>query len=507
MLLDFARKVRLGVVAISMLSLSAAAGDGLSLSPTLLPVSNGELRLGEWNSNFDGARSIADELHIPLVVFFGGLSCGKCEVLQNACLSDEFLFWQNEHRMLMVFVTNNSRGNASGFAKPDNSTGYPFIAVYWNRDGTVPEKGGERYSVFNGRDGEMPAKGGTLASQLIRSIEAVVSGYDFSSAPDISARAELLYSDPVTTRLSYEVKLFTGLDAASALAPQTVYNLKGDSTPKLKKLSGSLPSGVRLIYSKGAIAFSGSAKSPGTFMYSFSIQQKRNGVLYAGPAISVIFDVAAADDVSKGGCAMLGKAFKATVPLFAAAENGRRANGTLELSATVRGKVTARYTGLSRDKLSFSGTWTAIDSGVASAVIAPRGKSATLLLWLSGDGGIVAALSDSAQGTDLASPEGLKVCTGLDASAFAGEHSTSLGDATEGSAFLSVTKIAANGKANWKGRLEDGKSVSGNAVAMLDGNGCCIVHIFKVAAKYGVSEVLRIRPGEAVAELLEGGLQ
>ena len=498
---------RFGVVAAAVLSLAAAEVRAISLSPTLLPVSDGILTPGEWNSNFDGALAVADIYNIPLLVFYGGLSCGKCEELQRACLSDEFIAWQQGHKMLMVFTTNNSRGNASGFARPEDSSGYPFIAVYWNRNGVTPEKGSDFYRAFNGRDGEMPVKVGTLASQLIGSIESVVGEYDFSAVPDISARAELLYSDPVTTRLSYDVRLFTGLDASLALAPQTVYNLKGESKPKLKKVSGRLPNGVKLVYSDGVVALSGSAKRPGEFTYSFSIQQKRSGVLHAGPVITIAFDVAAASDVSKGGCALLGKAFKATVPLVAAENGSRSAVGTLELSATARGKVTAKYASLSRAKTSFSGVWTAIDSGVASAVIVPRGKSTSLVLELASDGSIVAALSDLAQGTALESPEGLKVCTGLNASAFAGEHSVGLGGASEGGAFLSVTKVSANGKVKWKGRLEDGKNVSGNAFAMFDGDGCCIVHIFKVAAKYGVSEVLRIRPGEAAAELLEGGLQ
>lgn len=498
---------RLGAVAAALLSLSAAAAGGISLSQVLLPVSDGVLTPGEWNSNFDGALAAADVYNVPLLVFYGGLSCGKCEDLQRACLTDEFAAWQQGHKMLMVFTTNNSRGNASGFAKPEESSGYPFIAVYWNRNGVAPEKGSAFYKAFNGRDGEMPVKGGTLASQLIGSIESVVGEYDFSAVPDISARAELLYSNPVTTRLYYEVRLFTGLDASSAIVPQTVYNLKGESKPKLKKVSGSLPKGVKLVYSDGVVALSGAAKSPGEFTYSFSIQQKRNGVLRAGPAITIAFDVAEANDVSKGGCAMLGRAFKATVPLFDAAEGGRRAAGTLELSATARGKVTAKYTDLSRTKVSFSGVWTAIDSGVASAVIVPRGKGASLALELASDGRIAAALSDLAQGTVLESPEGLQVCTGLDAAAFAGEHSVSLGDGAEGGAFLNVTKVSANGKAKWKGRLDGGKTVTGSAYAMLDGDGCCIVHVFKAAASYEVSEVLRIRPGEAAAEPFEGGLR
>ena len=111
------------------------------MSETLLPVSKGALALGEWNNNFNGALAIADAHHVPLLVFYGGLSCGKCEELQRACLTDEFLAWQREHRMLMVFTTNNALGDASGFAKPLGSTGFPFIAVYWNRAGDPPQNG------------------------------------------------------------------------------------------------------------------------------------------------------------------------------------------------------------------------------------------------------------------------------------------------------------------------------------------------------------------------------
>ena len=496
---DILKPRGLGAVAAVALSLVATAARALSLSPTLLPVSNGELALGEWNSNFAGALAVADVYNVPLLVFFGGLSCGKCEALQNACLTDEFLSWQAEHKMLMVFTTNNGNGNASSFARPENSTGYPFIAVYWNRDGVAPEKGSALYAAFNGRDGEMPVKGGTLASQLIGSIESVAGAYDFSSNPDISSRAELLYSDPVTARLAYNVGLFTGIDASAAFEPQAVYNLKGVSKPKLKKVAGRLPNGVKLVYADGVVALSGSAKKPGSFSYTFSIQQKRSGVLHAGPAITVAFEVAAANDESRGGCAALGRSLKATVPLYSA-DDKQAAAGSLELSATASGKLTAKYSGLSRARLSFSGAWSAIESGVASSTLSARGKGGSLALELGSDGRLKAVLSDPSLPAALESPDGLKVCTGLDASAFAGEHSAALGGGV-----LAVSKVSAAGKARWKGRLEGGQSVSGNASAMLDGNGCLVVHAFKVAARYAVSEVLRIRPGAADAEIVEGG--
>ena len=160
----------LGVLFSAVLSLCGTAVGALSQTATLLPVSKGALNLGEWNSNFGGALAVADAYHVPLLVFFGGLSCGKCEDLQRACLTEEFLAWQNGHKMLMVFTTHNGNGNASGFAKPLSSSGFPYMAVYWNRGGSAPAKDSEYYRAFNGRDGEMLVKGGSLAEQLIGSI-------------------------------------------------------------------------------------------------------------------------------------------------------------------------------------------------------------------------------------------------------------------------------------------------------------------------------------------------
>ena len=246
-----------GAVVGLLLAATTASRADLAMSATLLPVSDGVLTLGEWNGNFSGALAAANAYRVPLLVFFGGLSCGKCENLQRACLTDEFLSWQREHKMLMVYTTNNARGDASRFSKPQESSGYPFIAVYWNRDGEVPQKDTALYRTFNGRDGEMLVKGGTLAGQLIGSIETVVSEYDFSSMPDISARAEMLYSDPVTTKTRYDIRLFTGIDVSSALAPQTVYNVVGSVKPVLKRISGKLPTGVKLAYVDGAVVLSG----------------------------------------------------------------------------------------------------------------------------------------------------------------------------------------------------------------------------------------------------------
>ena len=484
----------LGVLFSAVLSLCGTVEGGLSQTATLLPVSKGALTLGEWNSNFAGALAAADAYHVPLLVFFGGLSCGHCEELQRACLTEEFLAWQNSHKMLMVFATHNGNGDASGFSKPVNPKGFPYLAIYWNRSGSAPAKDSEYYRTFHGLDGEMLVKGGGLAQQLIGSIDSVAGEYDFSSLPDISARAEMLYQDPVTTRLSYAVELFTGLDASDALAPQVVYNLKGSKKPVLKKVSGKLPTGVKLRYEDGKVVLSGKAKKVETGTYVFSIQQKRNGVLFAGPEIALAFNVVSASDVSQGGCAMLDRVLKATVPLLSAGGDGRTVVGVLELAATARNRVRAKYTNLSRKKAIFSGTWSAIDGGAARMTLTAAGKR--LDLELASDGRIKAVLSDPSLSAPLESPDGLVVGVGSHAAAFVGSYVVSLAGTSGGdtdSGHINIKKITAAGKVSWNGVLGNGRKISGIAYAMQGVDGSCVVPIFKVKAKDYLTGALKIR--------------
>ena len=474
----------------------------LSLSPRILPVSDGVLTLGEWNSNFDGARAVADAYNVPLLVFYGGLSCGKCEELQRACLTEEFLTWQASRKMLFVFTTNNSRGDASGFARPEESTGFPFMAVYWNRSGEMPQKNSDGYRTFNGRDGEMLVKGGTLANQLIGSIEAVAGDYDFTRKPDISANAELLYVQPVTTRIGYSISLFTGLDAANALEPQKVYNLKESGKPKLKKVSGDLPKGVKLVYDGGFLKLSGAAKTAGSRTYVFSIQQKSNGVLHVGPDITLDFDVIAANDASRGGCAMLNQALKATVPLFSQEASGKVMKGTLDLVATARNMVRAKYVGLGNAKSSFSGKWSRIDGGVARAELEAGGRRLTV--ELEGDGAVRAVFADPSFAEPLTSLDGLKVGTGSFASAFGGCFTVSLaessGQSGTGCGYLCIKKVTPAGKVSWSGMLGNGQNVSGSAFAMVDSSGCGNVAVFKCSSKDYVAMALKIRPNDSSSE-------
>lgn len=165
---------RLMMAAVAVLAFGGAKA-ALQLEPMLLDVSDGAIVPGQWNSNYSAARTYADSHNIPLLVVYGGVSCGNCTILQRACLTDEFLAWQERNKPVMVY--SHSSSDALSFAKPKTNAAIPYVGIYWNRDGSTPKKGSDGYKAFSGRDGMMLATGGSLASQLIRSLDSVVAGY------------------------------------------------------------------------------------------------------------------------------------------------------------------------------------------------------------------------------------------------------------------------------------------------------------------------------------------
>ena len=84
---------------------------------------------GEWNSNFTEAKQLADEQHIPMVLFWGGASCSICQAVELALEGDEVHQWQDSRKLVMVFqkgvegAMKDLAKNSSGISRIFASTG------------------------------------------------------------------------------------------------------------------------------------------------------------------------------------------------------------------------------------------------------------------------------------------------------------------------------------------------------------------------------------------------
>lgn len=212
----------IAAAAVALLATAPFGASALEIQEQVINPSTGKVVPGEWNRNFNEARALADSEHIPLIVFYGGMSCGVCELLQRALEADDVKARLSARKMLMVFTTDNTRGSASSFATPKPSSkqkpnpdapvdekgefdwGFPYIAVYWNRDGTVPEKFSANYRCFRGKDGYMLVKGGSLADQFMGSVDCVAGEYPYSGGDFVLPNTD-------ATRLEVEEGYSAGL--------------------------------------------------------------------------------------------------------------------------------------------------------------------------------------------------------------------------------------------------------------------------------------------------------
>lgn len=143
----------------------AVALSASALAIDLNNVSNGPIKLGEWNSNFAAGKAYAEANGVPLFVFWSNPGCAKCNKMKTACNLADFVAWRQQQNI--VFIISEGDATVKSFAK--NSSGhFPYMRLYW------PAKGVDER--FSGRAGEIPGSGSTLQGQLMSALEKLTAG-------------------------------------------------------------------------------------------------------------------------------------------------------------------------------------------------------------------------------------------------------------------------------------------------------------------------------------------
>lgn len=281
----------------------------------------------------------------------------------------------------------------------------------------------------------------------------------------------------------------TGIDDVAlyaTFAGEAVLDTLGDvpagTRVSVRKASGQLPSGVKLVYddTTGEVLLSGAPRKAGnyTFTYTVMIGRKKSD--------PVSVDVTVADPQEENP--YVNTSTKCIVPLCSTSVGTSRLIGTATVSLSRNGKIQALYTDL-EDKLQFSGAWQDLDTktGVASAVLVKG--SETLELELAANGVITVTRGDASGSSSLAP------CVG-----FAGTYNLTLPVVDKGGRLLSGTGYAIltvkdNGAAKLKGVYPDGSTFSASSTLSLDPKdaGYALIPVLARSSKNAIAFLARVQ--------------
>lgn len=395
-----------------------------------------------------------------------------------------------------VIRSGGSSGSATVTVKVVGGDAEKGVRYEWNEATVVSwadGESGEKDLLFRLKDYEEFLPNQTVVLGLT---DAVGSG-----ASEVSGTGlEIMICDtdkPTLAKTEYDIPIYATFDAEAAIEPQKAYNVeKGRVT--IKKAEGKLPPGVKLVYEEGQVKLSGSPTKPGSYSYTFVLQQRQGGKTVAGPEIRMSFVVAAPSDISAGGNALLGSPVKATLPLYAEGNGGKQLAGVIEYSVTGKNIIKAKCLFLEKKAITFKGRWATMADGNAETGALVSGDGRVLRLTMTAAGAMTAVVENPRLGTSLSTFGTLRVSRGGYAAPYAGYYTVALREVGSedpmGDGFVLVKTISAEGKAKWSGVLANGKSVSGSCYVTLDDSGNAVLPVFKYTKDDWLAVCLKVRP-------------
>lgn len=307
--------------------------------------------------------------------------------------------------------------------------------------------------------------------------------------------------DPVTPKTDYRFSLYSGFEAVTDELLE-VYNLKGGRVT-LKRVSGSLPTGVKLTYDKdtGSLVLSGTPKkvqdTTAVYVIVETTGSGRSAQTVTGPEITFKFEVNDPADVNP----YLAEAFTMTVPVFRSTGSTNELAGVITLTTKSKNALSLKYQcTVSTKTTSVSGKWETFADGTVSATLS---KAETDFdIRLSPEGVVQIDVADARfPGEDLFTGE-MTVLREDERLACAGLYTLALvGPRGIGYLTLDMAKAskAKKGNMSFSGALPNGQTVSGSTyISGLDDD-FVLLPIYVHNSKYTLSLPLKLRRNAAAA--------
>lgn len=268
-----------------------------------------------------------------------------------------------------------------------------------------------------------------------------------------------------------EFDIYTGFAVDRIVGVEGIEDL---SSVKVKVVSGKLPKGLKLAYDRKAkaVRVSGSSKATGESSVVFSVTGKRPDGSLVSSETTLDFDIVEPTSVNP----FTDKAQALTLPVYA----DNRLAGLLEVKTTTRNKLTAKYTGVGKKKLSFSGVWQDIDFDDSAVAVLTLKSGAALRLSLGADGSWGAALSGLEEGE--AASEGVRALEPGELPRYAGSYTVTLPGEGWGTGYLTFT-VKNQNKVSVAGMLANGTTVKAKSVLLAGGADKALLPVFVRTSK------------------------
>ncbi len=122
---------------------------------------------GVWTSDFEAAKAYAESNNVPMLAYWGSMTCGWCGKFKRLALNTpEFEAWVKARPIVLLCTEATDTSAATEvkmFTRGDNTSGqFPYVRLYW------PKAGQSDVSVsFSGRKDSIPGAGSSAVEQLI----------------------------------------------------------------------------------------------------------------------------------------------------------------------------------------------------------------------------------------------------------------------------------------------------------------------------------------------------
>ena len=310
----------------------------------------------------------------------------------------------------------------------------------------------------------------------------------------------------------YDLEYYYGFNVREALP---LVNVTSPEQIRAKRVSGSLPPGLRVKYDKKTASFvlKGVPTESGTYYFVYHFAERRNGEREYGADVGFRIKVRRVNRAAEMGSDPVNPlAFvpvsRKIVPLYDAAVGYTRLAGQLKVSIYASGRVSAAYYGI-RGKATFSGRWNDYDKSTGAVIANFTKGDSSCALEMSPDGAFTATVTDAKRGgielETLGEALPLTSCR-----AYVGHYTVTLpvpdttGELVDSGTAWFALEVFSSGAVKYSGVAASGRKLSGKSALVADANGTTIpIFVSKSKGKLYLGAALAVLPN--AKEEYEGG--